>query len=508
MLERDNIIFYDTSDLTETGGICGRANAAYLASGLKKRFPGEGISVTGAEINRSGIYRRGLTRIKNLPPYVSVQLKHCTGRHTETVTIWSPLAWNDRFFGTGGGGTADGGEKYITRPNNTSRGMTVAFAVRNGFTAATTDAGNPENEWALDRDTHRADWERIENWRSASTHFMTRAGKAVAELLHKRPVRYAYFHGGSGGGRQAMVEVQEHPEDYNGVWASCPAIYWSRFLPLGLWQVAVMNSANHVIPPRKMRCFMQAAWDKAGGERAYYQQTSAVKIAPLQCVGMPTKDGPITKEDAAVMKEIWEGPRDENGRQLWFGHRPGVLCWNVGIPVGAFYYTLFRKKPKPFFLSEYYLRWVTENPRQRFADVTLAEYRRLHLASIEKFSAADADKADLSAFANAGGKLMIDHGTDDPLIPVDGTLHYFRNVEAAMGRDVVSRFLRLYITPGDGHGSCSWHGPGISERDGVAALIAWVERGIAPKAIRTVQVDKRGRTLREAECFSWKEEEK
>ena len=103
---------------------------------------------------------------------------------------------------------------------------------------------------------------------------------------------------------------------------------------------------------------------------------------------------------------------------------------------------------------------------------------------------------------------MIDHGTDDPLIPVEGTLDYFRKVEAAMGRDVVSRFLRLYITPGDGHGSCSWHGPGISERDGVAALIAWVERGIAPKAIRTVQVDKRGRTLREAECFSWKEEEK
>lgn len=52
---------------------------------------------------------------------------------------------------------------------------------------------------------------------------MTVFGKAVAQILHDRPVKYAYMNGGSGGGRQSMAEAQEFPEDYDGIWACCPA---------------------------------------------------------------------------------------------------------------------------------------------------------------------------------------------------------------------------------------------------------------------------------------------
>lgn len=65
------------------------------------------------------------------------------------------------------------------------------------------------------------------------------------------------------------------------------------------------------------------------------------------------------------------------------------------------------------------------------------------------------------------------------------------------GKEQADRFCRLYITPGDGHGSCKWHGPGITERDGMAALMDWVERGIPPKALRVVQADKSGGIIRE-----------
>ena len=73
----------------------------------------------------------------------------------------------------------------------------------------------------------------MENWRANATHNMTVFGKAVAEILHERPIQYAYMNGGSGGGRQSMVEAQEFPEDYDGIWASCPAINWTKFLIAG-----------------------------------------------------------------------------------------------------------------------------------------------------------------------------------------------------------------------------------------------------------------------------------
>ncbi len=196
------------------------------------------------------------------------------------------------------------------------------------------------------------------------------------------------------------------------------------------------------------------------------------------------------------MREIWNGPRRKNGEQLWYGHRPGVLFWNVGIPIGAFYYSLIGGKPKPFFLCTHYARWITENPKQTFEDITMDEFERLFDESVTKFAAAAADKTDLSDFMKAGGKLMIDHGIDDPLIPVDGTLDYYRRLCAEMGgEDTVNRFCRLYITPGDGHGSCNWHGPGITESDGMTALMEWVEKGIAPDALRVVQVSRSGGTL-------------
>ena len=501
MKERDNYRFFDADTLRETPDIRGRAAVSYLTRALRERFPGEDLIVRSVTVNDSGIYRRGLQKIKGLPAYIDVRLEHQTGRHTEFIIVWVPLAWNDRFIGTGGGGTATGGASYITRPNNTSRGMTLPMALLNGFASATTDAANREKEWALDAESGTLDLERLENWHGRSTHFMTAAGKAVSELLHQRPVRYSYFHGGSGGGRQAMVLAQEYPTDYNGIWASCPAINWTSFLPEGLWPVAVMNSMGHVLSEKHIRRFMHAAQDSVGGPQSYYQRTAPVDFDPYSLVG---KDG-ITEADAKIMQMIWDGPTDEAGHKLWYGFRPGVLFWNKIIPIGAFYYTL-SGKPQPFFLSTYYLRWITKHPKETFEHITIETYRSLHKQSVSELSRFAADHADLRTFADGGGKLLIDHGVDDPLIPVDGTLDYWHRMCRIMGQDCAASFCRLYITPGDGHGSCKWHAPGITEQAGMAALMAWVEQAEIPQGLHAVQVDRRGETLRTAEITPYSED--
>ena len=99
------------------------------------------------------------------------------------------------------------------------------------------------------------------------------------------------------------------------------------------------------------------------------------------------------------------------------------------------------------------------------------------------------------------GKLLIDHGLDDPLIPVDGTIDYYeRMCRSHAGKENVDKFCRLYLPPGDGHGNCFGNGPGITETDGMRALVNWVETGLPPGALRVVQVKKlSGHTICEHE---------
>ena len=175
-----------------------------------------------------------------------------------------------------------------------------------------------------------------------------------------------------------------------------------------------------------------------------------------------------------------------------------MRCWNVCIPIGAFWYTPIIHKPKPFFLSTFYCRWITKNPKQKFDKITKEEFYELFYNSTTEFADCTADNADLSALKNNGTKLMVDHGFDDPLIPIDGTIDYYKRVCNTMGgKSEVDKFFKLFLTPGDGHGSCDWHNAGITESDGMNALINWVENGIAPQKIRKVQVNKKGQTIKE-----------
>lgn len=512
MKEKDKIQFWDTSTLEETADIRNRCNASYIEEQLKSRFPMETIHVASVSINETGSYKSKSSllvklivgfSVKGLPPFCEVQIDHQTGKDTEHIIVWSPLAWNDRFAGTAGGGNGTGGLQYIIPPNNTLRGWMLPYALINGFTTATGDSGNAtdSHDWAVDPETRELNHDLIENWRARGTHFMTVFGKAVAEILHQRPVRFAYMSGGSGGGRQCLVEAQEFPDDYDGIWASSPAINWTKFVLVGFWPIAVMNSYGHILKPNKMKYFMTAVHDSVGGKDSYYKLEERVDFDPETLVGCRTRDGPINKMDATVMKEIWNGPRRKNGQRLWYSFRPGVKFWNVGLPVGAFYYSLIRKKPKPFIICTSYARWITKNPKQDFNDITMEEFEELFDKSTSLFVNAGGDNPDLRSFAQAGGKLILDHGLDDPLIPVDGTIDYYdRMCDIHGGKEFVDEFCKMYLPPGDGHGNCFGNGPGIAVSDGMRALVNWVENGQAPDALRVVQVKRRGgKTISEGE---------
>lgn len=496
------VSFWDTQALVETPEIRGRCDAEYLETRLKEKHPNAELHVVSVTVNETGSYQNPLAsaflemfasgfKMDGLPAYVEVQLEHkLPGDHTAQITIWSPLAWNDRFLGTGGGAASTGGVASMNRADDTSRGMTVPNAVYNGFTAATTDSGNVSfmHDWALDSATNTLDWERIENWRARGTHWMTVLAKDVAEILHQRPIQFSYFHGASGGGRQAMVEAQEYPADYDGIWASSPAINWTKALLAGIWPIAVMNSHGQILSPVKLEAFRLAVHESVSGSVAYFRLRERVKFDPKVIVGKETEDGPITEQDAVIMSEIWDGPRRPDGERMWYSFRPGGLFWNAqGAPVTSFYYQAGSSKPLVF---PFYAKWVVQDAARDFLDITKKEFYAVFEKSITLFSKSAGDSIELNQFEQKGGKLIIDHGTDDPLIPVEGTIDYYdRLCEALGGTDRVKNFCLFYLNPGDGHAGCNWHGLGLTESTGMRTLINWVEQEKTPQKLHGIQID-------------------
>ena len=503
---KDEVVFYNITPFKETEDIKDRCNIDYIEKELKKLFPDDVFAVKSAIINESGKYQSKanaiekalpfLAQLKGLPSYCDVRISLKTGDFYEDIIVWSPLKWNERFLGTCGGGTSTGGTGYFGKPDNTARGTTVPYAIMNGFSSATADAGNVTgfDDRMIDPESGEIRKELYENWRHRATNDMARFGKAVTEILHNKKIKYSYLNGGSGGGRQCITQVQEYPDSFDGVWASCPAINWCKFVPAGYFILSVIHHYGNTLTSEKIKYISQKVRDSVGGDDKYYKLTERVDFDALSLVGKKTKGGIITDNDARAMNEIWNGPVRKNGEKLWYGFYPGGTFWNVGIPIGAFYYSLFRKKAKPFYLSTVYLRWVNQNPKWKCDNITKDEYEQLFDESVRLFGDSASDNADLTEFAKHG-KLLLDHGTDDPLIPVDGSIDYYKKVCSLMGKDKTEKFFKLFIMPGDSHGNCRGKGGGMTTAEGLKTLMNWVENGTEPKTVETVRVNMKGELL-------------
>lgn len=106
----------------------------------------------------------------------------------------------------------------------------------------------------------------------------------------------------------------------------------------------------------------------------------------------------------------------------------------------------------------------------------------------------NANQTDLSAFRDRAGKLLLLHGTADPIIPYTSSIRYYEQVRKEMGD--VDSFFRLFLAPGMAH---TFGGPGVqgiafglpatpkdSKHLAILALKEWVENGVAPDALYPV----------------------
>ena len=77
------------------------------------------------------------------------------------------------------------------------------------------------------------------------------------------------------------------------------------------------------------------------------------------------------------------------------------------------------------------------------------------------------------------GKLIVVHGSADPVFSVNDTISWYEGFRARYGNGATDT-VRLFIVPGMSH---SRGGPATDQFDMVDALVNWVERGMAPNAV-------------------------
>jgi hypothetical protein len=423
---------------------------------------------------------------KNVPAFCRVvAVAKPTSDSEIRIELWMPASgWNGKLQGLGNGGFA-GQIDY----------MQLGAAVGKGYAATATDTGHSgspiDATWALGHP------EKVVDFGHRGIHEMTRVAKELVRAFYGKDAQHSYFAGCSDGGREALMEAQRYPADYDGILAGAPANYWTALLSMAATdtQALTLDQASF-IPPTKISTIAAAvnsACDQLDGvldgilndpRQCHFDP------ATIQCKSGEDSDKCLTAPQAAALKKIYAGPRDAHGREIFPGFLPGAEDgpggWGLWITGPELHKSLMA-----FFEMGYFSNMVYENPG--WDDKTFNIDFGLKSADEKTASALNATDPDLKAFRARGGKLIIYHGWNDPAIPARNTVNYYQSVVAKMGLNDVDSFMRLYMVPGmqhcdDGPGADSFGQVGRLSFDDPqhsvsAALVQWVEKSAAPSRI-------------------------
>jgi hypothetical protein len=386
--------------------------------------------------------------LRGLPSFCRVAGEiHPTPDSRIRFEVWLPAqGWNGRLLGVGNGGFA-GSIGYTQMARYLARGFAVT-GTDAGHQGETTDA-----TWAYGHP------EKVKDFGWRAIHLTAARAKQIVDGFYGKPADKSYFESCSDGGREALVEAQRFPDDYDGILAGAPAYAWSTELAAGagIVQQLVGDPAAY-ISDRKLPAIQHAALAACdlldGVKDGVIGEPSQCHFDPqvLLCKGDDAPDC-LTQPQIETLKGLYGGIRAKNGAALIPGYSMGDETswkeWIIGEDPTASLGARF---------VENYLRYmVSSDPK---INLLTANPDDLLRQSKEKFAAdLDATNPDLSQFASRGGKLILYHGWNDPAIPPANTILYFESVEKQMGVEKVDAFARLYMIPGMEH--CI-NGPGAS----------------------------------------------
>ncbi|MBD8804886.1 tannase/feruloyl esterase family alpha/beta hydrolase [Pseudomonas syringae] len=352
------------------------------------------------------------------------------------------------------------------------------------FAVASTDMGHKTIDTTFGDDPQkRADFAH------RGVHLTALASKKLIQTFYGRKAEYAYFTGCSDGGREALIEAQRYPEDFNGIIAGAAALNFQVQKVLFHGWVARANTGpdgKPIILASRLPILHKAVLAQCdvldGQIDGLISDPRLCRFDPsvVQCKVSADNAKCLTAPEVEAARRIYDGPKDpaSGERLIVGGPQPGSeLAWaGLFVPVSADQPIVSQQIAEQSIRS---LVFETNPPEDfkladlRFDKSTFERLRPLHALY-------DATNPDLAPFASRGGKLILWHGWADPQVSPLNTLAYHEAVEAHMGKARTESFTRLYMLPGVYH--CG-RGEGPSEVDLLTPIMAWVEKGQAPGAI-------------------------
>jgi hypothetical protein len=436
--------------------------------------------------------------------YCNVTLVYGTNpKQNITIAVGLPLnstdggsggiegAWNGRTEGLGGGGCAGN--------------LRVDAAVNGGYVGSGTDGGHSGGDCTpgVNAD-HSYNVEFIQDFFRVGIKQQIVWSKRIATSYYSKPPSFSYWNGCSTGGRQGYLLAQELGSQLDGVLASAPAMYWTRFQTAQMWgQIAIFELAGEspsgAISPAKLVAVQKsaiAACDANDGVvDGIIDDPRICRFSAKANVcgqpGAPAAPNCLTATEAVAVDKIWDGPRNKHGNRIWFGLDRGS---DFSVLDG----------PSPFALGVTQFEWNLIDPSYappstRWNTVSLGGKGLSYPQVAEAGSRNIADITDtfgpLDAFKARGGKMMTFLGANDQFIYPRGVINYYRQmaeryqmINDRTGFEGVQRFYRLFHAPGVGHCgapifSLGTAGPWPQNGDDFKALVNWVEKGVAPDQV-------------------------
>ena len=419
--------------------------------------PAGGFQPPGA--GRAG----GRAEFSTLPAFCRVSATLTPSADSDIkVEVWLPASgWNDKYEAVGNGGWAG----TISYP-------AMSHALQHGYATSSTDTGHvgATASFALGHP------EKVIDYGYRSEHEMTVAAKAMANAFYGRAPKLSYFNGCSTGGRQALVEAQRFPDDFDGIVAGAAANPKTHLDSWRIWMAqAILKDKDSFIPTPKHAMIHQAvlatcdAFD--GAKDGLIEDPTQCHFDPksLLCEG---SDGPncLTAPQVEAARVVMSPVKNRKTGELIFpGFEPGnELGW--ARMLGG---------PDPYGTAVDQFKFIVFNdPNWDWRTFDLE--RDVAAADNSGQGVLSSVNPDLSRFAKHGGKLLMYHGWADQDIAPQASINFYKDTSKATAAAQSAQWIRLFMVPGMQH--CGG-GEGPNTFDMMTALERWVEQGTAPEHI-------------------------
>lgn len=322
----------------------------------------------------------------------------------------------------------------------------------------------------------------------SSEHSLAQVAKAAMRAYYGQAPSYSYYDGCSDGGREALMEAERYPADFDGILAGAPVLDATDFagvLETWIYRSNTDSAGRQILGTDKLPALHAAVLKACAGTDAVIDdpRTCAFDPATIQCPVGTDSVSCLTPAQVAVVRAFYAGPTDARGRNLYPGGLPygselAWAGWDISV-AGNDARSALSTNAAQFAINDLkYLAYPVNPPDSftlrdfRFTD---HEYQRLQQSA----SIYNSTNPDLSAFRDHGGKIILYHGWADQGAPPFATTAFYRAVADRTAR--YQSFSRLYMIPAQYH--CLAGGDPATAGDLLSPLMAWVESGHAPSAV-------------------------